>query len=59
MSAMRDGLRDYDLLKMVAQVSENDAKTFCRKIVWNSAEYETDMDIFRDVRKEILEYLSR
>lgn len=59
LSAMRDGLRDYDLLKMVAQVSENDAKTFCRKIVWNSAEYETDMDIFRDVRKEILEYLSR
>ena len=59
LSAMRDGLRDYDLLKMVAQQSESDAKAFCRQIVWNSAQYETDIEVFRNVRKEILEYLSR
>lgn len=59
LSAMRDGLRDYDLLKMVAQVSEADAKAFCRRIVWNSDQYETDIEAFRQVRKEILEYLSR
>ena len=59
LSAMRDGLRDYDLLKMVAGISESDAKTFCRRVVWNSDQYETDVDEFRKVRKEILEYLSR
>lgn len=59
LSAMRDGLRDYDLLKMVADISETDAKTFCRKVVWNSDQFETDIDKFRSVRKEILEYLSR
>ena len=59
LSAMRDGLRDYDLLKMVAQISENDAKTFCRRVVWNSDQYETDVDEFRKIRKDILEYLSR
>ena len=59
LSAMRDGLRDYDLLKMVAELSESDAKAFCRKIVWNSDKFETDVKAFRQVRKEILEYLSR
>ena len=59
LSAMRDGLRDYDLLKMVAQISESDAKDFCKRIVWNSDKYETDIDRFRNVRKDILEYLSR
>ena len=57
--AMRDGLRDYDLLKMVAAISESDAKEFCRKVVWGSDKFETDMDSFRNTRKEILEYLSR
>lgn len=57
--AMRDGLRDYELLKMVAAISEGDAKDFCRKVVWSSCDYETDMDSFRSTRKEILEYLSR
>ena len=59
LSAMRDGLRDYDLLRMVAQRSEADAKAFCKRVVWKSDQFESDMDVFRQVRKEILEYLSR
>ena len=43
----------------VSAISEGDAKDFCRKVVWSSCDYETDMDSFRSTRKEILEYLSR
>ena len=57
LSAMRDGINDYDLLKMVEEISPDMADEFCGRVVQNNATYNTDVASFRQLRKEILEYL--
>ena len=57
--AMRDGIRDYDLLKMVEARSKADADAFCRRFVIDNATYDTDITHFRQLRRDMLEYLSR
>ena len=61
LSAMRDGIRDYDLLKMVEQKSKADADAFCNRLIINAEAPTYDMDVsdFRQLRKDILEYLSK
>ena len=56
--AMRDGIRDYDLLKMVEARDPEKAMQWCRSIVLSSDKYNMDTKHFRQVRREILEYLS-
>ena len=57
--AMRDGIRDYDLLRMIEARSKADADAFCRRFVIDNATYDTDISHFRQLRREMLEYLSR
>ena len=57
LSVMRDGINDYDLLKMVEEISPEMADEFCGRVVQNNATYNTDVASFRQLRKEILEYL--
>ena len=58
LSAMRDGIRDYELLKMVGQKSKAESDAICRKIVTDTWNYTTDIKAFRAGRKAILDYLS-
>ena len=57
--AMRDGIRDYDLLRMIEARSKADADAFCQRFVVDNATYDTDINHFRQLRREMLEYLSR
>ncbi len=57
--AMRDGIRDYDLLRMIEARSKADADNFCKRFVMDNATYNTSIDNFRLLRKDMLEYLSK
>ncbi len=57
--AMRDGIRDYDLLRMIEARSKADADAFCARFVVDNATYNTDISNFRRLRRDMLEYLSR
>ena len=57
--AMRDGIRDYDLLRMIESRSKADADAFCARFVMDNATYNTNIDNFRRLRRDMLEYLSR
>lgn len=57
--AMRDGIRDYDLLRMIESRSKVDADAFCHRLVLGPAQYDTNLADFRQLRREMLEYLSR
>ena len=56
---MRDGIRDYDLLRMIEARSKADADAFCRRFVIDNATYDTNISHFRQLRREMLEYLSQ
>ena len=55
--AMRDGIRDFDLLRMVEKKSASQAEEFCTRLVQDNATYNTDVASFRQLRRDILEYL--
>lgn len=57
--AMRDGIRDYDLLRMVEARDKQKAMDFCNSIVLARDSYVMDTQHFRQVRREMLEYLSQ
>ncbi len=57
LSAMRDGIRDYELLRMVERRSASKAQEICAKVVTDNANYNLDVNDFRLTRKEMLEYL--
>lgn len=57
--AMRDGIRDYDLLKMVEARDPQKAMEFARRVVFEPDVYEMDPAKFREIRRDILEYLSQ
>ncbi len=57
LSAMRDGIRDYELLKMVEGVSPAKAEEICGKVVRSNAYYNLEVSNFRQVRREMLEFL--
>ncbi len=58
LDAMRDGIKDFDLLKLVETKSPSKAEEFCEEMVQDYGTYNTDIDHFRDLRRRILEYLS-
>jgi len=55
---LRDGIRDYDLLRMVEARDAAKAQEFLGTVVRDADDMITDRAIFRAVRKEMLEYLS-
>jgi hypothetical protein len=59
LETMRDGIMDYELLKMLSQKQPDKAKEICSQIVYSFDEYNTDIKVFREKRKMILELLSK
>lgn len=57
--AMRDGIRDFDLLKLVEAKDKEKAQEFVKEMVQDYDTYNTEIEHFRDLRKRMLEYLSR
>ncbi|HBX21696.1 glycoside hydrolase domain-containing protein [Limibacterium fermenti] len=55
---MRDGIDDYQLLKMVEKKDPVKAKGFVDSIILNFNEYDESIAFFRKIRKEMLEFLS-
>ena len=59
LEAMRDGIVDYELLKMLNEKKPAIAKEVCRQVVYDFAKYDVDIKSFRAKRRFILEQLSR
>jgi hypothetical protein len=59
LEAMRDGIFDYELLKMLEDRQPEKAQEMCRKLVFSFTSYDLDIRAFRSVRAEILELLSK
>lgn len=58
LAAMRDGIRDYDLLKMLADTyGQPVADALCCEIISDTYTYTTDVERFRAQRKAILDRL--
>lgn len=58
LEAMRDGIYDYELLKMLAWKYPGKAMDICRRVVIDFNVYDTEIKSFRGKRKQILELLS-
>jgi hypothetical protein len=58
LEAMRDGIYDYELLKMLQRKDPEKAKAIVGSIVLNFNEYDSEVHHFREMRKELLEALS-
>ena len=59
LSAMRDGIVDYELLKMLKQKDEQQSMGIAKQVVFSFNRYETDIESFRSLRKQILTELSK
>lgn len=57
--AMRDGIDDYQLLKMVEKKDSKKAKSFVDSIIVNFNEYDGSVAFFRGIRKQMLDFLSQ
>ncbi len=58
LAAMRDGIRDYELLSMLGEINSAEAMEICRSRATNYVTHNTDVEEFREIRKYILEKLS-
>lgn len=56
--AMRDGIEDYTLLKMLEAKNPAAAQRICDAVILNWWVYSTDPDHFNNIRRQLLEYLS-
>lgn len=59
LAAMRDGIRDYELLRLLEQKSPAEASALCRRVVTDPYNYVSDVKAFRAERRTLLELLSR
>ena len=57
--AMRDGIRDYELLRMVEEKDSLKAREFVDRAVLGYDSYNTDVQAFRALRHDILEFLAK
>ena len=57
--AMRDGIFDYELLRMLEKIDPEKAKSFANDIVPDFDRYDEDIVYFRNTRKQLLELLSQ
>ncbi len=58
LEAMRDGIVDYELLKMYRQRFPDKAESLLNSIVYGFEHYDTDISTFRQKRRTMLEELS-
>lgn len=58
LAAMRDGIRDYDLLKLAEARDPVRARTFVDAMIFDFDQYDTSVQRFRQIRREILDFLS-
>ena len=58
LEAMRDGIVDYELLKMLEKQSPDAARETARQTVYEFSKYDLDITAFRAKRRKILELLS-
>ncbi len=59
LEAMRDGIVDYELLKMLKQKDKQQSLGIAKQVVFGFNVYETDIESFRSLRKKILTELSK
>ena len=59
LEAMRDGITDYTLLRMLEKKNSEQARELCRLVVYRWERYDIDTDHFRWIRHKILEELSK
>jgi hypothetical protein len=59
LEAMRDGLHDYELLKMLEQKRPEKAREIANRLVFDFTNCDLDIRSFRRARREILELLSQ
>lgn len=57
--AMRDGIEDHELLSQVAERDEALAQRLAERMVQGFTEYDTDVERFRETRRELLEAASQ
>lgn len=58
LEAMRDGIVDYELLKMLEEKNPDEAKELARQVIYRFDYYDMHIGDFRAKRKKILELLS-
>lgn len=58
LEAMRDGIVDYELLKMLERKKPETAKELSRQVIYGFTKYDMDIKGFRQKRKMILTLLS-
>ena len=56
--AMREGIDDYQLLKMLDAKNPDRAKSFANNVILGFNNYDNSIRYFRDIRKQLLEELS-
>lgn len=59
LEAMRDGVYDYELLRMLQQKNAGKASDIASSVVLNIDEYDSEVQHFRKMRKQLLEALSQ
>ncbi len=59
LEAMRDGIEDYELLKMLEIKDPDMASELARQVVYGFDHYDTNIDDFRAKRRKILQMLSQ
>ena len=55
----KNGIRDYELLRLLGQESSAEAAALCRRVVTDPYNYVSDVKTFRAERRTLLELLSR
>ena len=55
--AMRDGVEDYELLRLLAGRDREKAETLAQTVVASFTDYVRDVATFRQVRQELLDSL--
>lgn len=58
LTAMRDGIRDYDLLRLVESLHPGKGRELVGKIILGYDSYDTSVAQFREVRRQLLELAS-
>lgn len=56
--AQRDGIADFNLLKMLSRKNPEKAKAYCDRMIYSFDSYNTDVLTFRENRRNLLEALS-
>ena len=59
LEAMRDGIEDYELLKLLEKKNPKKAREICNSIVKSLTDYSLDPDAFRKARMQLIKGLSK